>query len=114
AEERHAAMRNPTERLHLEPIDSAMAKADAVDVERLRDDDEVGAVAMHVAFLSEICHAGESAALFVDRAALLDAAMQAHSLASNGFDGINRGDDSGLLVGRASPIDFAVAEATPV
>ena len=42
AEKRHAAVRDAAAGQHLEPVDAAVADANAVDVERLGDDDVVG------------------------------------------------------------------------
>ena len=61
----------------LEPVDAAMADADAIDAERLGDDGEVGAVGAEPLLLGQPRDAGEAAALFVDRAADLDAAVRA-------------------------------------
>ncbi len=107
-------MRDPAERLDLEPINAAMAQADAIDVQRLRDDDEIGAIVVNVTLRGEVCHPGESAAFFVDRPALFDAPMEAHSRTANCFDCVNRGHDARFLVGSASAVDLAVAEGARV
>ena len=76
-EERHAAVRDAAARHHFEPVDAAMADADPIDVERLRDDDVVGPLGAEPAVLGEPGDAGEAAALFVHRAADLDRAVAA-------------------------------------
>ena len=58
----------------LEPVNAAMADADAVDVERLRDDHEVGPRRRDAALFAEPAHSRKAAALFVDGAADFDAA----------------------------------------
>src|SRR5579863_6782037 len=110
AEERHAAVRDAADSGDFEPIDAAMSEADAVDVQGFGDDDEVGAAARDQAVLGEVGHAGESAAFFVDRAALFDRATETHSGAADGFDGEDGGGDAGLLVGCAAAEDLAIRQ----
>ena len=85
-----------------EPIHAAMSQADAVDVERLGDDHEVGAIAADIAVFSQIRHARESAALFVDGSALLHGAGQIDARAPDRFDAIDRRGDTGFLIGDAA------------
>src|SRR5204863_5984158 len=104
AELRHAAVRGHAARGDLGPIDAAVTDADAIYVERLGDDDVIGAVRGDQALIAELGDAGESAALLVDRAALFDAASQRQPGAADGLDGVDRRRDPGLLVrGAASP-----------
>ena len=77
AEKRHAAVPDPAARGHLEPVHAAMADADAIDVQRLGDDDEIGAPLRDASGLGQPRDAGEAAALFVDGAADLDRARAA-------------------------------------
>ena len=97
-------------RLHLEPVDAAVADADAIDAQRLGDDGEVGAVGAEPPLLRQPGDAGEAAALFVDRAADLDAAVQLDAGAPDRLDGEQRRGDAGLHVARAASPDPAVAD----
>ena len=87
AEVRHAAVGDAAMRSDLEPVDSAVAKADAVDVAGLGDDDVVRLILAEPALLREVRDAGKSAALLVDAAALLHRSAQADAGAANRFDG---------------------------
>src|SRR5262249_26099657 len=53
AMERHAAMRDSTVGGDLEPVHAPMADADAIDVQRLWNDDEIGALRADVSMLRQ-------------------------------------------------------------
>ena len=108
AEERHAAVRDAAARQHLEPVDAAVADADAVDVQRLGDDDVVGPLGAETPVLREPRDAGKAAALFVHGAADFDRAIQLDAGAADAFDGKERRGDAGLHVARAAAVDPAV------
>ena len=86
-----------------------MADADAIDVERLGNDDEVGSPLRDPPALGEMRDAGEAAALFVHRAADLDRARQRDAGALDRFGGKHRRGDAGLHVADAAAVDPAVA-----
>ena len=101
AEERHAAVRDAAARHHLEPVHAAMADADAIDVQRLGDDDVVGPRrALMRPCSREPGDAGKAAALLVDGAADLDGAVQLDAGAADRLGRVDRGGDAGLHVAR--------------
>ena len=110
AEKGHAAMRDASVRGDFEPIDAPMSDADAIDVQRFRDDHVVGARGSNPLLLTEERHAGEPAAFLVDRAADFNAAVQAHACAANRFCGVYRSGDSGLHIAGAASVNAAAPD----
>ena len=97
----------PTQR-QLEPVDAAMADADAVDVQRLRNDDVVGPRFGDAALLRQPRDAGKAAALFVHRAADLDRPRQRHAGARDRFRRVDGRGEARFHVAHASPEDPAI------
>src|SRR5215469_2874584 len=110
AEVRHGAVGDAPMRSDFEPVDSAMAEADAVDVGGFGDDDEVGFVFTDPAVAGHVGDSGESSAFFIHASTLFDATVETDSGAADGFDGEDGGSDAGLLVGDPSAVEFAVAD----
>ena len=110
AEEGHAPVRGRAENGDVEPVDAAVAETHAIGVERLGDDDVGLLAARENAALGEVANTGEAAALFVDRAALLDRAVEDDARAADRLDRIDRGDDPGLHVACSAPVHLAVAD----
>ena len=109
AEKRHAAVADAPGGGDLEPVDAAMADADAIDVERLGDDDVVGVARAQAPLLGQPRDAGEAAALLVDRAADLDRALQLDAGAPDRFGREHRRGDARLHVAGAAAVDPPVA-----
>ena len=114
AEKRHAAMRDASARQHFEPVHAAVADADAIDVQRLGDDDVVGPRGAEAAVLGEPGDAGKAAALFVDGAADFDRAVAARRRRGGCLRPQRAPRDSGLHVARSAavnpPVDDVAAE----
>ena len=108
-EERHAAVRDATARRHFEPVDAAVPDADAVDVERLRNDDVIGAAARKTAGLRQVGHAGKPAALLVHRPADFDGARQRDARAHDRFSRKHRRGDPRFHVAHAASVDLPIA-----
>src|ERR1700693_5783188 len=79
AQEWHAAMRDSPQRRDFEPVNPAMPETDSVYIQRLGQDDEVGAIAADVPALGEIRHARKAATFFIHCSALFDRAVELHS-----------------------------------
>ena len=99
--------------LELEPVDAAVAHADAVDAERLGDDDVVGAASVDAARLGEPGDAREAAALLVDAAAHLDAALELDAGALQALHGVDGGGNPRLHVAGAAAVETSVAHFAP-
>jgi hypothetical protein len=84
--------------------------ADAIDVQRLGDDHEVGLSLRHAAALCQVRNAGEAAALFVHGAADLDGAGQRNAGTLDGLGGKERRRDARFHVARATAVDPSVAD----
>src|SRR5690606_13768724 len=90
--------------------DAPVAKADAVLVERLRDDDVVDAGTGEVAALGQIGDAAEAARFLVDGAGDLDGTGM---IGTGGDEGLHRDDGGGeaaLHVAGAAAIDASVPD----
>ena len=109
AMEGHAAVCDPPFRLDCEPVHAAMSDADAIDVERLGDDDEVSALLAETTVLGQPGDACKSAALLVDGATDLDGAVQLDSRTTDGLGGEDRGGKARLHIARSATPDPAVA-----
>ena len=105
----HAAVADAADRGQLEPVHPAMPDAHALGIERLGDDHIALAVAGQPARVAQPGHAGEAAALFVRRRALLDRAVQRDARAADRLDRVDRRGDARLLVARAAAVDAPVA-----
>ena len=86
-----------------------MTDADAVDVQRLRNDHEIGASLRDPPLLRQVRDAGKSAALFVDRAADLDRAGQPDAGALERLGGKHRRRNAGFHVADTATVNFTVA-----
>src|SRR6202008_37455 len=102
---------DPPARLELEPIDAAVAQADAINVQRFGDDDVVGPARRKPSALREPGSAGESAALFVDGAADFNRAFEPDAGTLDGVRGEHRRSDSRLHVAGAASVNTAVANS---
>ena len=82
--------------------------ADAVDVQRLRNDDVVGPRLRDAALLREPRHTGKAAALFVHRAADLERPRQRHARARDRFRRVHGRGEPRFHVAHAAAEDPAV------
>ena len=97
---------------HFEPVDAAMADADAIDVEGLGNDHEIGPSLRNPPDLRKVRHAGKAAALFVHRAADFQRPRQPHARARDRFSREHRRRDTGLHVADAAAVDLPVPHET--
>src|ERR1700688_2020123 len=86
AEKRHRAVRRPSMGFYLGPPHAAMSDADAIDIERLGDDDVVHARRGKPATLRQIMHSSVSARLFIDGSRNLEGARQLRGGVDQSFD----------------------------
>ncbi len=110
SEIRHTAVCDASMGRDFEPIHTSVAQADAIDVGRLGDDDEVGLVSADPSLFGEVGNAGEPTALFVHAATLFDRALQTEAGPADRFDGEDGGCYAGFLIGDSAAVELAVAD----
>src|ERR1700730_13668526 len=106
-EEGHRPMRNAAVGFNLGPPHAAMADADAIDVERFRDDDVIDARRGKPAALRQIVHAAVAPRLFVDGAGDLERTRQRAGVDQR-FDRDDGRRKASLHVASAPAIDSAL------
>ena len=110
AEKRHAAVRDAAARRHLEPVDAAMADADAIDVERLRNDHVVGARRVRCGPARASYATPAKPPLSSSTVPLISTdPVELDARAPDRFGGVDRRRDARLHVARAAAVDAAVA-----
>ena len=102
-------MRGPAHGGDLAPVDAAVADRDAVDAERLRDDDEILPVGRQHALAGQPRHAGEPAALLVDGGADLDRPLERHAGPADRLGREDGGSEAPLHVRAPAPVDAVAA-----
>src|SRR5688500_2969684 len=95
-------------RFELEPVHAAMADADAIDVERLWNDDVINAIGTDAATFGQIRDTGKPAAFLVDGAAHLDRSGELDAGTANGVRGENRSRDACFHSAGAATVNAAV------
>src|SRR5258708_2165064 len=110
AKKRHRAMRDLTLGLDFRPPDAAMAKADAVLVQRLGGDDGGDPWFREIAEPGQMSDAAEAAGLFVHRARYFDGAGKVGIDFHESLGGNDRGGQAPLHVAGATAIDLAIPD----
>jgi hypothetical protein len=110
AEEGHGPMGDAPFRLDLRPPHTAMAKADAVLVERFGDDDVVDARPREQALFRQIGDASETAGFLVHGARYLDRAVEIERCRQKRLGCDDGGGKPAFHVACAAPVDPAVPD----
>ena len=105
AEEGHGAVGDAALRLDLGPPDAAMAKADAVLVQRFGDDDVLDAGRVEAALFGEVGDAAIAAGFLIRRGADLDRAAEIGAGGDEGLGGDDTGGEAALHVAGPAAID---------
>src|ERR1700733_8341873 len=99
------SVRNDTE-----PIETPVTDTNAGAPEGLGNDDVIDRARSQQAGLREMRHAGETAALFVDSRAHLEAADQGNIGTAQGFRSVDCGSQAALHIGTPSSVEPPVLD----
>src|SRR5215831_3262420 len=105
-------MRDASMRLDFRPPNAAMADANAIDIERLGNDDVIHARAGEPAALGEIGDAAITAGFFVDGSRDLDRAGELHAAVEQRFHRDHGGRKPAFHVAGTAPINLSVLHQT--
>src|SRR4030088_3566061 len=108
AEKRHGAVCHPSMGFYLGPPHAAMPDADAIDIERLGDDDVIDARRGKPGTFRQIGHSAVSTRPFIDGAGNLERSRQLWDGGDQCFDRDERRRETALHVACAPPIDPAL------